>query len=156
MKKTACSFTGHRVIREEKENEVRKKVFYTIVDLIESGVTEFIAGGALGFDTIAAETVIALKHKYPDITLRLILPCPEQSIKWKPRDKAVYLDILALADSTEYVSTYYTDTCMLDRNRAMVDNSSILVAYYDGRKRSGTAMTVNYALKNGVKVINLF
>ncbi len=156
MKNTSCSFTGHRVIDERKENEVRQKVFYTIIDLIESGVTEFIAGGALGFDTIAAETVLLLKEKYPDITLRLILPCPEQSIKWKDKDKAKYREILLLADSTEYVSPYYTDTCMLDRNRVMVDNSSVLIAYYDGRRRSGTAMTVNYALKNGVKVINLF
>ena len=156
MKKTSCAFTGHRVISNNVTEEIKKALVAEIVTLIELGVTEFIAGGALGFDTIAAKTVIELKEKYPDITLRLILPCPEQDIKWKEKDKAIYRDILTLADSIEYVSNGYTDTCMLDRNRVMVDNASFLIAYYDGRKRSGTAMTVSYAIKNGVKVINLF
>lgn len=156
MKNNTCSFTGHRIIAYDRIKELEKKLEEEIVSLIFSGITEFIAGGALGFDTLAVETVLKLKKRYPDITLRLILPCPEQDIKWKDKDKAKYRSILRFADSTEYVSNVYTDSCMLDRNRVMVDNSSVLIAFYDGRRRSGTAMTVNYALKNSVKVINLY
>ena len=42
---------------------------------------------------------------------------------------------------------------MLERNRYMVDHSSILLAVYNETYRSGTGMTVRYAQKLGREVI---
>ncbi len=156
MTEKSCAFTGHRVIAVSRRFDLEQRLERELVALIENGVTTFIAGGALGFDTLAEKTVLKLKKAYPHIKLRLILPCPEQTLKWQEKDKAVYKDMLLMADSTEYVSSFYTDSCMLDRNRKMVDEAEVLVAFYDGRKRSGTAMTVSYAVKKGIPVINLF
>ena len=39
-----------------------------------SGYLYFGAGGALGFDTLAAQTVLDLKKDYPQIKLILVLP----------------------------------------------------------------------------------
>lgn len=156
MTKKACAFTGHRVIPKDRKKELEKALFDTLKALYEEGVTEFIAGGALGFDTLAEKVVLTLKKEYPDIVLRLILPCRNQDDLWKIGDKAVYRDILKKADSVEYVTDVYTDGCMLERNRRMVDNASVLVAFYDGRQRSGTAMTVNYARKKELRIINVF
>ncbi len=156
MTEKTCAFTGHRVIAISRRAEIEKRLEEVLSSLIDKGVTTFIAGGALGFDTLAEKAVLKLKKAYPHIKLRLILPCPEQDVKWREQDKAVYRDMLDMADSTEYVSDRYTDSCMLDRNRKMVDEADALVAFYDGRKRSGTAMTVNYAAKKGIPIINLF
>lgn len=156
MAEKACAFTGHRTIPLLRKKELKERLEKKLVALIEDGFTTFIAGGALGFDTLAEEVVLELKKEYPLIKLRLSLPCPEQDSLWKDKDRAIYRDILKKADSIEYISQHYTDSCMLDRNRRMVDSSDLLIAFYDGRKRSGTAMTVNYATKKGVPVFNLF
>ena len=54
----ACCFTGHRNIHpgeiKKTEEQIRLKVF----DLIDKGVRTFYVGGALGFDTLAAEVLM--------------------------------------------------------------------------------------------------
>lgn len=57
-----------------------------IIRLIIEGNFIFLAGGALGFDTIAAQIVIKLKKKYPHIQLVLILPCRSQSKYWSKKN----------------------------------------------------------------------
>lgn len=47
----------------------------------------------------------------------------------------------------------YSRDCMLERNRWLVDQASILLAVYNGTYRSGTAMTVRYARKLGRDII---
>lgn len=42
---------------------------------------------------------------------------------------------------------------MLDRNRFLVDHASMLLAVYNGVRRSGTGATVNYARKQGREII---
>ena len=58
----------------------------------------FGAGGALGFDTIAAFTVLKLKESYPDIRLILVLPCLAQTRGWSREDVEKYEDIKSKAD----------------------------------------------------------
>lgn len=97
--------------------------------LIESGICYFGAGGAVGFDTIAAEEVINLRGRYPQIKLILVLPCPEQANRWDSNAKARYERIKRCADKIVYTSAHYTSDCMYRRNRYLVDGSSICVAY---------------------------
>ena len=40
----------------------------------------------MGFDTLAAKTVLDLKKDYPDIKLILVLPCLNQTRGWKDAD----------------------------------------------------------------------
>ena len=61
MKEKTCCFTGHREIPERDYNLLKQKTKNAIVALIGKGVIYFGAGGARGFDTIAAETVLELK-----------------------------------------------------------------------------------------------
>ena len=48
------------------------------------------AGGALGFDTLAAQTVLEMKKEYPQLRLILVLPCENQTRGWHSEDIAVY------------------------------------------------------------------
>ncbi len=150
-----CSFTGHRIIPTATREAIKDRLHRTLVDLIEEkGVTLFIAGGALGFDTLAALEVLALREKYPEIRLRLAIPCDEQTKGWKDKDVLLYEEIMSRADEVVYTSHAYTSGCMHTRNRYMVDSSDFCVAYMT-KASGGTAYTVKYALKNEKEVINI-
>ena len=154
MKNITCCFTGHRAISNEMKIYLNARLESEIEKLISRGFTRFCAGGALGFDTIAALAVIRKKMVYPDIKLILILPCREQSHGWSSTNKEIYNDILRCADEIIYVSEEYTNYCMMLRNRALVDNSSVCICYLE-RNSGGTAYTVDYAEKSGLEIINL-
>ena len=149
-----CCFTGHRVLPEGQRQAIETALCAEIDALTAQGFTDFVAGGALGFDTLAALCVVRkralLGHERP-IRLHLILPGPEQADRWDESDRLLYRRILAAADTSRYVSPRYTSSCMLERNRAMVDVSSVLVAYLT-RDTGGSAYTVRYAREQAKEV----
>ena len=65
-----------------------------------------------------------------------------------------YKDILALADEVRYVCESYCTGCMHLRNKVMVDNSRVLIAYHTD-SRGGTAYTVSYAKEKKREIINV-
>ncbi|MDR1117393.1 MAG: SLOG family protein [Oscillospiraceae bacterium] len=65
-----------------------KRLKSEIITLIQRGVIYFGAGGALEFDTVAAQTVVELKKVYPQIKLILVLPCKTQTRGWRKEDIA--------------------------------------------------------------------
>jgi len=153
-KENCCCFTGHRYINPEHKNQILKNLPSVIKELADKGVTDFITGGALGFDTLAALIVLSARNNLPQIRLILALPCREQTRGWRKKDVALYNEILRLADEIIYVSEEYTNGCMLKRNRFMVDNSSHCV-FYMYSPRGGTAYTVKYALENNLEMHNI-
>ena len=154
MKEKTVCFTGHRTIPMLKKWKIEKKLKETLEALIDNGYCYFGAGGALGFDTIAAQTVLGLKKKHPEIKLILVLPCKNQTRGWEEKDVSVYESIIEQSDKVVYTQEHYDRGCMFKRNRHLVDNSSVCVAYLTEEK-GGTAYTVNYANQKGVKVINI-
>lgn len=124
------------------------------MDLIEQGYCYFGAGGALGFDTIAAQTVLNLRKKYEQVKLILVLPCYSQAERWGSRDKQIYEEIKKSADKVVFTSDEYTKGCMQKRNRYLVDNSSVCVCYLT-KNVGGTAYTVNYAQKKRLEIVNI-
>ncbi|MCD7948112.1 MAG: hypothetical protein LUG13_07460 [Oscillospiraceae bacterium] len=61
MKHTCC-FTGHRKLPADKIERMIVNLDKEIDNLIAQGVTDFISGGAVGFDQIAASLVVAKKR----------------------------------------------------------------------------------------------
>ena len=145
-KSKTCCFTGHRDIPQENLKGISLSLEKTLVDLIEKGYRYFGAGGALGFDTLAAQMVLKLKIMYPYIKLILVLPCENQAEHWKAENKIIYEDIKSKTDKAVYTSKTYFKGCMHKRNRHLVDNSSSCVCYLTTEK-DGTAYTVHYAKK---------
>ncbi len=85
----SASFTGHRKIKGDT-TELSKKLYDLLEkDIVSYDLTDFYAGGALGFDTLAAQTVLKLKKQFPHIRLHLVLPCPaeEQTETYNEKDK---------------------------------------------------------------------
>ena len=117
-------------------------------------------GGAVGWDALAALTVLKLRENYTEVKLHLVLPCPfdEQSAKWIEAQKTEYLHIFGLDDSVEQVSDRFYNGCMKARNARLVELASdYCICYWNPKDfRSGTGQTVRMAQKKGIEVINLF
>ena len=105
-KESSCCFTGHRKMSSGQHNCVVERIKSEIILMIENGVRYFCAGGALGFDTIAALTVLSLKNKYPHIRLILVLPCRDQTNGWREADIKTYNHIFENADTIVYTSEF--------------------------------------------------
>ena len=153
IKDNTVFFTGHRSFYCPSGTQGAKKLEDLICSLYQKGYKNFIAGGAIGFDTMAAECVYRAKHKCPDMRLILMLPCKNQDAKWGYDAKRLYKITLECADKIIYVSENYNSGCMLKRNRAMVDASSLGISYCK-KNEGGTAYTISYAEKNGVTIFN--
>ncbi len=70
---------------DERCVDFKTRLYNTIETLIEQGYKHFLSGGALGMDMYAAEAVLELKHKYPDIVLEMVSPFDAQAAKWAPQ-----------------------------------------------------------------------
>lgn len=154
VRERTCCFTGHRELPVWGRKELAAKLEDTIIDLIGRGIRFYGAGGARGFDTLAAQTVLRLKGRYPHIRLILVFPCRTQTRGWPAADVQEYERIKGLADKVVYTSQEYTKGCMHRRNRHLVDHSSVCVCYLT-KKDGGTAYTVDYAERQGLEIINL-
>lgn len=156
----ACCFSGHRKIESSLILPIEAKLRYEICRLIDMGVYNYLAGGAVGFDTIAALTVLSIKKGYNDnIKLHLALPCRNQHQYFSEEQKRIYNYIAENADSITYCSDAYFDGVMQMRDRFMVDNSCWCICYLDTTgesKGGGTAYTVKYAQKKNLEIVNIF
>ena len=151
----ACCFTGHRSIPQSRLSSLRVTLTETVTRLAEKGYVYFITGGALGFDTLAAEAVLHLKQTtHPHLQLLLAIPCEGQERSWPKADQETYRRIRAAADRERVLSTHYFNGCMQMRNRYMVDHASVCVCYLT-EDAGGTAGTVRYADKQGIAIHNL-
>ena len=154
MYRTVC-FTGHRRFAPGEDRTTLGRLDGCVRELIEKhGALVFRTGGALGFDTMAAYTVLGYRLLYPQIKLELYLPCPDQTRGWKPADVDSYKYIKEHADRVYVASPYYFSGCMHVRNRMLVNGADLCVAYCR-RHEGGTAYTVDYARQQYVELINL-
>lgn len=161
MIKTTCAFTGHRpksfpwkYDEAAPDCVLLKEVLAEQIKMLaDRGVTDFLSGMAQGVDIWSSQIVLDLQKKNPALKLHCVLPCKGQESKWTASAQEHYHSILVQANEVVYVGQEYSRDCMLERNRWMVEHSSILLAVYNGARRSGTGATVRYALKQGQEVI---
>ena len=152
---TACCFTGHRAVPMERIEELRQRLKAGILYLHDNmSITTYYAGGALGFDSLAAEAVIEQRREWRDIRLVIVIPCRDQADRWSAADKARYDRINGSADEVICLAERYYRGCMHQRNRYMVDHSRACICYLT-EQTGGTAYTVQYARAHGLQIFNL-
>lgn len=157
-----CCFTGHRPSKlpwrqDECDRRcvmLKEKIYDIVSALYGSGIHHFICGMALGCDTYFAEILFRLREEHRDITIEAALPCETQSARWSEVDRNRYFRMIADCDYETLIQHGYTRDCMIKRNKYMVDNSSVLIAVYNGTL-GGTMQTINYAKKKGLEIIEL-
>ena len=121
---------------------------------LHKGKQVFLSGGALGFDTLAAQAVLRLRKNNPEAKLVFILPCHSQHLHWNEQDKKIYQSLLKQADQVFYISKDYFNGCMQKRNRFLVDHADVCCCYLKSC-RGGTWYTVSYAYDHGLNIRNL-
>ncbi len=157
-----CCFTGHR---EEKlpwrGNEadprcrrLRQMLFDAVEAVYADGVRHYICGMANGCDLYFLEAVLALRARYPDVTVEAAIPFEGQADRWREPLRKRYVNLLRQCDYQTLVQRAYTSGCMMRRNRYMVDNSRVLIAAYNG-SAGGTQKTLLYAMRRGLEIIEL-
>ena len=150
---TACAFTGHRRLPKAAEKPLRDLLSRGIAHVYSEGVRDFYAGGALGFDMLAEEEVVCFRKSHPEVKLHLLLPHRGQAERWGFFEVRRYHRLLSEADSVSYLSDYYYDGVMRDRNQALVNAADVCIAYLAAG--GGTAQTVAMAKRKGIAVYNL-
>ena len=153
-KSQTCCFTGHRNIAPYTPDTVFEQTKAIVTLLVSKGFKYFGTGGALGFDTLAAQAVLSVKETHPEVKLILVLPCENQTKYWKQQDIDVYNDIKLRADKVKVLAPHYYNGCMQKRNRHLVDCSSACICFLT-KHEGGTAYTVDYAKQNGLDIINV-
>lgn len=140
--------------------DIKQAMQKEFIRLYNEGVHTFLLGGAVGVDTWAAEILLDMRkqEEYQDLILKLVISYPGQPERYTHNQKKRYRRIWERCKKEDRVviSDSYSPDVYKKRNYFMVDNSHFLLAVYDTEngKRTGTAMTVNYAKKKGL-IINI-
>ena len=98
MKEQTCCLTGHRELPRDTDELVRR-LTDAICGRIEAGVRYFGVGGAVGFDTLAAEVLLNLRDTlYPQIRVIAVEPFDGFTSRWtdaqRARRQALLLELL--------------------------------------------------------------
>lgn len=152
MKENTLGVTGHRFIEHptEKILDVTKQSLSLLKEKYQ--YTNVITGFALGFDQIVAQACI-------DLNLDFIaaVPFDNHGSTWNQQQVEYYEYLLSKAAKIEIVCPGpYANWKFLKRDEWIVNNSSLLVSYWNGKPKGGTYHTVSYAERNNMKVKNIF
>ncbi|MDF2632932.1 MAG: hypothetical protein K0Q85_1528 [Caproiciproducens sp.] len=154
MKHRTCCFTGDRKLPSKKIESIITRLNQETENLIDQGVTDFISGAALGFDSIAASLILAKRELGFPVKLILALPCVDHEPYFSPDQVNQYRKLSSEADEVYYVSQDYSFNCVKKRNFYMVDQSAYCLCFSTELK-GNTTKTVNYARKKGLKIIDV-
>ena len=157
-----CCFTGHRAeklpwrFNERDENCIclKEAIFREICRLYDEGYRCFICGMASGSDLYFAEAVLRLRSQQPEVRLEAAVPYPGQAERWPINERKKYESILSRVNTKTILYKSYFRGCMADRNKYMVNRSSVLLAVYSG-ENGGTSQTMLYAMRKGLRLIEL-
>ena len=155
MRTKTCCFTGHRDVPATDVQAIIRNIEQKVRELVTAGYLYFGVGGAIGFDTIAAKTLIRLRQQeFPQIKVILVCPFDGFTSCWSVDQQRTYDDLLPCYDKVVIGTEKPCKEAYLSRDRHLVDWSSYCVCYLT-KGSGGTAYTVDYAKKRGLQIHNV-
>lgn len=166
-KQEVCCFIGHRRVGEKETLKLR---IYSVTEkLINSGMRVFLFGDHSEFNDMCYEAVTELKSLYPQIVRVLYRKDYPKADAYTLRFYLDEFDDCICPDEVGYAGV----AAYVERNRAMIVQSSVCVFYYDTDYRaisrryvknriitcetkSGTKLAYDFAVSQNLKIINLF
>ncbi len=110
-----------------------------------------ITGMAQGWDLEIACACAELR-----VPFTAAIPFWGQSDRWHYVVKERYASLLTFATNVRVLHPRYGPDVYRWRDEWMVDRGNLLLALYGGEARSGTGMTVAYANRKSVPVLNVW
>lgn len=146
-----CSCFGHFDV--EITDELRAKTENVIDKAIADGVRVFLFGGRSSFDNLVYDVVTMKKttELRSDIKRIFCFPLDKQLKKppvWFRQKEYEGYDCPYKEFDWWYTSIYY-------RNRAMIDQSDLVLFYAEKRENSGAYKAYKYAVKTHKNIVNL-
>ena len=154
MREHTCCITGQQLAPEEDIKALKERLAEVIGQLLEQDVTNFLLGGSPGFELLAGAVLLEKRMRDPRITLTVILPHKDATKGWRHEDIVQHGRFLKQADEVFYTSYSKEKGCVQQRNRCLVNNSSVCLCYLN-RKVGGVWYTVLLSIRKGLKIINL-
>lgn len=156
MEQNICCFIGHRAVKET--DELKLKLTGIIENLIVyKKIDTFLFGSKSNFNSLCLSIVTSLKEKHPHIKRIYV------------RAEYFYIDEQYKNYLLEnFEETYFPEkiknsgkAAYVERNYEMINKSYYCVVYYNSNSltensKSGTKIAVEYAIKHGKKIINVF
>ena len=146
--------TGHR---PDKLGGYSEDAYLRLIDLAgpwleEHSPDSVISGMALGWDQALADAAIYLK-----IPVIAAIPFVGQELKWPKQSQEKYHTILSqVLKVVPVCEPGYAAYKMQLRNTWMVDNATEILAIYNGDLFGGTYNCIQYAIKKGKPIYNLW
>ncbi len=154
MRARTCCFTGHRDILEREIPVIMKRTEEYVRTLVNRGVVFYGLGGALGYDTLAAQLLMRIRDEEGlPIKLILVAPFEEFTNRWNADQQKIFREMLPKYNKVVYKEHHPSKGAYLSRDRHLVDGSAYCIAYCT-RNYGGTAYTVDYARKQGLQIYN--
>lgn len=153
LKFYTVAFFGHRdiedIVRVESllEKEIRRIIR-------ENEYVDFLVGRHGDFDQSAASSVLRVRKSVGEHNSSLTLVLPYMTAEYRDNEE-YFLDYYTDVEVSHKASTSHPKSAIQIRNREMVDRADLIICYIE-RKSGGAWQTVNYAIKQNKKVINLF
>jgi uncharacterized phage-like protein YoqJ len=140
--------TGHRPkslgCGYEIPNPTYERIYQKLLDkFTELKPEKIISGMALGVDQWAVSAAMELA-----IPFIAAVPFKGQDSRWPVRSRKIYEELLSSADRIVIIGELSPDNfadLMFLRNAWIIDNSTGLLAIWNGERKGGTFSAVNYA-----------
>ncbi len=152
MNTFTVSFFGHRKI--EQICDIKERLDKIIRDIIsQKDYVTFLVGNNGEFDQLVSSTIknIADQYGYGNTNLILILPYMKAGYRNNKQNYLEYYDDVEICAQS---SDAYFKSAIQIRNKSMVDRSDLVVCCIQ-HKSGGAYKTVQYAEKQGCKIINV-
>ncbi len=146
------AFFGHRYIENVLVTE--KNLEDYIYQLIkEKEYVVFLVGRNGEFDQSAASSIIRVRKRFRDDNSSLVLVLPYYTSEYL-NNQEYFHDYYSEVEVSNAASSVHPKMAIQIRNREMVDRADLILCYVE-RKEGGAWKTVQYAVRQGKKVINL-
>lgn len=127
------------------------------VDVLAAlGYDTAYCGMAEGADLLCCEALLyrnALQPQWNRMHVHCVIPIADPAKTWSEAQKLRYYRYLHAADEVTEIAPHCHRGCYHKRNRFLVDQADVLLAIYDGQSKGRTSCTIDYARKQGKKVI---
>ena len=147
------SFFGHRYIDNiTKVENLLEEQIRKLID--ENEYVDFLVGRNGDFDQCVSSSVLRVRKKHRDDNSALVLVLPYPMAEYLNNENYFH-DYYTDVEISYAASIAHPKSAIQIRNREMVDRADLIICYIE-HEIGGAWQTVDYAMKQGKVVINLY